>query len=1131
MEDYIQEWLVLRAEQASGFTIGTQLSASLQAAVLAAARAQHGTASLSNTFVQAANLVTGNEWQAASSNEAGGNAHTRTGSQRRRLDTAGAYVAGRCYCPVPGCPEGDPVRAQGWQDVSNMRRHLEEHAGGRLEGAIPQRFLDEQSLGQCTVCSRLLSRRFGNTCPHCRPALAGQRSPSEGRPLPAGCPSLEAVFSSKIRVKEHVPKGARRIWAHCILTALAAVVRHNDLRAWTELLALPKMVLRAHVRGGCNHQRRAVAETRQRCQRWLEGQRQELWRGADSRRGAQWQSSSEDLQARRHERTLELLQEQLLHRATCALTQAPPAPVDSRVVDEMRAKHPEARAGERDRIGALREVATAAATKADRATVAKALSSFARGAAAGPSGLRPQHLKEALEPGLRDEVLRHLVEVVNLLARGRAPAEVRTWLCGASLVALPKPFGDLRPIAVGETWHRLVSEVLAATIKAEVTDYLEPIQVGVGTRGGAEAVVHVARQWLHRNRESPQKVLLTLDLENAFNSIDRSAFLAAARRLIPGTVPWVDFCYKHSSHLLLGDHRLSSARGIQQGDPLGPALFAVAIQNAVLEARNAAESNHPGALDFVAFYLDDGTVAGDATAVRCFCECFGRAMSDMGLSLNLGKCEVVPASAACTVPRSQFEGCDWKADGCFKLLGAPVGTEGFCNAHSARRAEKAEVLLDSLSRLRHAQGALHVLRHCGSWCKLVYSARTVPPCLHRPALSEFGTRLRRSLEGIVGDTLPERSWALAQLGILQGGLGIRDPVAHAPAAYVASLLQTSELCAQIDGRFDIDDPDGGLGRAAAETELRSRVLETASWERGTAEVSQKELSAMVDAASLSALLSNERGDAPFQAHIALNRMPGAGVWLTAPPTEDGREIDAPLFQIALKRRLRAPVLDCDGFCPCCGRVMDKWGDHALTCDCGGDRTIRHNAIRNACFEDAAEASLRPEREKAGLLPRRPDTDELPPRAGNRRPADVWLPRGQRGTPEALDFAVTSAMRSSLLRESASSPELVFERYERHKREYQDTARLCEAAGLHFVPMVIEAHSGGWSPLARGVLDWIAQQAAATSNNEPATVALRIAQRMSTALHRENARAILKRCGTQEPSAFDSAWDTPLDSGE
>ena len=140
---------------------------------------------------------------------------------------------------------------------------------------------------------------------------------------------------------------------------------------------------------------------------------------------------------------------------------------------------------------------------------------------------------------------------------------------------------------------------------------------------------------------------------------------------------------------------------------------------------------------------------------------------------------------------------------------------------------------------------------------------------------------------------------------------------------------------------------------------------------------------MVDAASLNALLASQRHDIAFRANVALNGSPGAGAWLTAPPTEDGREIEAALFRVAVKRRLRAPVFDEDNYCPCCGDVLDKWGDHALICACGGDRTVRHNALRNVCFEDARLASLRPEREKAGLLPERPASDELPARHGNR----------------------------------------------------------------------------------------------------------------------------------------------------
>jgi hypothetical protein len=211
---------------------------------------------------------------------------------------------------------------------------------------------------------------------------------------------------------------------------------------------------------------------------------------------------------------------------------------------------------------------------------------------------------------------------------------------------------------------------------------------------------------------------------------------------------------------------------------------------------------------------------------------------------------------------------------------------------------------------------------------------------------------------------------------------------------------------------------------------------------------------------------------------------------------------------------------------CCGGVMDRWGDHATVCMCGGDRTIRHNAVRDVCFDEAVGGSLRPEREKAGLLPMRPETDDLPvsgPVSRGRRPADVWLPRGSKGRAEALDFAVTSAMRGDMLRHSVSNPGAVFSMYEHTKCQHLDTMRQCEVAGFHFVPMVFEAHAGAWSPMARGVLDWIARQSAAARHESAFACSLRIAQRTSCTLQRENARAVLRRMAKADVGAQSGGW--------
>ena len=130
---------------------------------------------------------------------------------------------------------------------------------------------------------------------------------------------------------------------------------------------------------------------------------------------------------------------------------------------------------------------------------------------------------------------------------------------------------------------------------------------------------------------------------NAFNSIDRSAILSSVRRILPTLTPWADFCYRTDSTLLLDEGSLSSSRGIQQGDPLGPAFSSIALQDSIRRAKEAAEAAVPGGIDFVAFFIDDGTVAGSAEAVAIFVDTFIRDVADLGLSVARHKCEAIPA--------------------------------------------------------------------------------------------------------------------------------------------------------------------------------------------------------------------------------------------------------------------------------------------------------------------------------------------------------------------------------------------------------------------------------------------------------------------------------------------------------
>ena len=100
--------------------------------------------------------------------------------------------------------------------------------------------------------------------------------------------------------------------------------------------------------------------------------------------------------------------------------------------------------------------------------------------------------------------------------------------------------------------------------------------------------------------------------------------------------------------------------------------------------------------------------------------------------------------------------------------------------------------------------------------------------------------------------------------------------------------------------------------------------------------------------------------------------------------------------------------------------------------------------------------------------------------------------------------------------AAADPGKVTEAYETLKRNYtppgetETTEEQCQRRGIKFMPMVVECHGGSWGTDACQTLDAIAKGGATAWNEAPEAISLRIAQRMSMTLHRENARAILRR---------------------
>ncbi|CAE7260807.1 unnamed protein product [Symbiodinium natans] len=637
--------------------------------------------------------------------------------------------------------------------------------------------------------------------------------------------------------------------------------------------------------------------------------------------------------------------------------------------------------------------------------VGQVLRDFPTDTAPGACGLRVQHLREAGSPGDQQTLISHLTAVVNLMVQGQVCADAAPVLAGAVLVAVPKPKGGVRPIAIGEVLRRLVGKCLMRSV-----------------------------------REDAAITSAQLKLE--------SGYPLGLKRL--------------STPPALG----CGGGGCGRGPFSGPRKMG----GVVLWATDLALRASP--LDLALFFLDDGVIAGDVADVGQALSEVQRRGAALGLQLNLSKCEVVGVGRLdADMLRSHLpDELLFKPDGTsrlqwnFELLGAAVGDVTFHAIHATS---------------------------CAGHCRVVHSMRCCPPRGLSPALQLFDSSVRDCFAALTGLHLDAAQWEQAARALSYAGLGLRSTTADAPAAFLASLGACLDTCRAIDPSY----ADAGL---AVEVEVveavdalnRNRAAPLAA--HLALGMKQKSLTAATDEASWVRQLAS--CSLTSRALLRSEAEPGARAFLAATPSGPKR-IETALFVTELRQRLGVPDAAADAWCPKCDGVLDALSLHAATCSA----TMQ--------FATCSAGGLS-EREAGNAL---------------RRPADVYLPC-LRGSPAALDLAITAAQQQETLAQAGNKALAAAQAYAQHKAAHLDTARLCESQGIKFLPMVVES-SDAWEPAASKVLLQISRAAAARTGADAALLHADLLQELCVTIRAHRARAVLRRRAELVDEAPLPCWQT------
>ena len=408
--------------------------------------------------------------------------------------------------------------------------------------------------------------------------------------------------------------------------------------------------------------------------------------------------------------------------------------------------------------------------------VLKAALSFPKGSSAGPSGLRPAHVREALQCGtsaVEDDLLNALAEFCHVCTSGVISRDVGPFLLAANLLPFRKEGGStenpaVRPIAAGETLRRIVGKVIMNRVKHSFLNVVSPLQCGVGVPDAVQAVSITLRRSYDILAVKPDWGLAQIDIANAFNSINREPIMNFTKQYLPEMVGWVEWMLTAPANLYCRGQKLYCTTGVQQGDPLGPLLFSAGIHEVV----SSCNVNFPEV--WGCWYLDDGSLVGPLEALERAIAYLLSRLKEIGLQINFSKCHLLTVGDITLYPHlAAMKGHGIGDNEGLRILGTPVGGKQFTKDFLDHNVtQQVESFCEAVEALGSVQVGITLLKHCTGLCKVVHLMRTLPPTTLGDLPSTVDEIVLQSFQTISGIVMTPLMVTQVRLPVSMGGFGI-----------------------------------------------------------------------------------------------------------------------------------------------------------------------------------------------------------------------------------------------------------------------------------------------------------------------------------------------------------------------